>query len=377
MAGRHYPGETIGIIGESISSALLAQEAGKLGYRVGSLVFNDANPIKQFASWQVIMNSVNKESLEYFASRVDLVIVEKGLLTHQQFKILGQSTDVILSEDLSAITTDRLLEKAYLDAHKILVAPFSLVTNLTDVEEAIEYIGFPAVLKSTQRHVKAAKDHVILYSDEDYHLAEEKLSKGSCILESWIPTEKRVSLTTVRNERGEILIYPVFEIINQGYSSGEQVRFPSLVDNMIEQEMYRIGHQLSDDLHLIGALTLTFLITAAGVIYLNDASIGLSNEAIFSIGTMSVSHFEASMRAFVGLPLPKLSVKHQAAISYPLEALDYEAVMTQYMLRSDWGFVFFNGFINYEPSLLGQIIVTGDKIESCQRQVEITNILAE
>lgn len=184
-------------------------------------------------------------------------------------------------------------------------------------------------------------------------------------------------MTTVRNERGEILIYPVFEIINQGYSSGEQVRFPSLVDNMIEQEMYRIGHQLSDDLHLIGALTLTFLITAAGVIYLNDASIGLSNEAIFSIGTMSVSHFEASMRAFVGLPLPKLSVKHQAAISYPLEALDYEAVMTQYMLRSDWGFVFFNGFINYEPSLLGQIIVTGDKIESCQRQVEITNILAE
>ena len=30
MAQRHYPGETLGIIGSSISAAVLAQAAGKL-----------------------------------------------------------------------------------------------------------------------------------------------------------------------------------------------------------------------------------------------------------------------------------------------------------------------------------------------------------
>ncbi|MGY4105569.1 ATP-grasp domain-containing protein [Ignavigranum ruoffiae] len=377
MAQRHYPGETIGIIGESISSAILAQEAGRLGYRVGNLVIHEDNPIRQFASWQVVVNTLDQETLEYFASRVDLVVVEKGLLTNQQFNILAQQTDLTLSEDLRAITTDRLIEKAYLDAHRILVAPFSLVTSLTDIKEAIEYIGFPAVLKSSQRHLQDAKEHVFLYSTEDYPQAEEKLQRGSCILESWIPTEKRVSLTAVRNERGEILIYPIFEIVNQGFASGEQVRYPAQVDEYITQEMFRIAHQLADDLHLIGSLTLTFLVTAAGVIYLNGASIGLSSEAMFTIGSMSVSHFEATIRAYVGLPLPKLRIQHPAAISYPLEALNKESVMTQYMLRTDWGFALFNSYLSASPNLLGQVVVTGDSLESCQRQVEITNLLAE
>ena len=375
MANRHYPGETIGIIGQSISSALLAQAAGKLGYRVGSLVNNEHNPIKQFASWQVVQPTIDQSSLEYFANRVDLVLVEKGILTNQQLVILDQNTDLPLSEDLRAITTDRLIEKAYLDSHRILVAPFSLVTSLTDIKEAIEFIGFPAVLKLTQRHAHGAKEHIILYSKEDYPKAEEKLKTGSCILESWIPTEKRVSMTAVRNERGEVLIYPLFEILNQGFVSGEQVRYPANIDEYIEQEIYRIAHQLSDNLHLVGSLTLTFLVTSAGVIYLNGASIGLSSEAIFTIGSMSVSHFEASIRAYVGLPLPKLRIEHQAAISYPIEAVNYESLMTQYMLRTDWGFALFNADMPNSEGLLGQVIVTGETLESCQRQVEITNLL--
>ena len=54
MPRKHYPGETVGIIGSSLSAAILAQEAGRLGYRVGSLVLTPDNPVKQFASWQTI-----------------------------------------------------------------------------------------------------------------------------------------------------------------------------------------------------------------------------------------------------------------------------------------------------------------------------------
>ena len=40
MPEKHYPGATVGIIGSSVHAALLAQAAGKLGYRVASLVLN-------------------------------------------------------------------------------------------------------------------------------------------------------------------------------------------------------------------------------------------------------------------------------------------------------------------------------------------------
>lgn len=377
MSQKHFPGETLGIIGSSISSAILAQNAGKIGYRVGSLVLNEDNPVRQFASWQTVSRSYNQQVIEFFGNEVDAVIVERGLLSHKYYHQLSHLTDVILSEDLMAITTDRLIEKAYLDKQNILVAPYSLVTHLNDVKEAVEYIGFPAVIKSTQRHTEDAHDHLIVYSEADYDQAEAKLEKGSCILEAWIPTAKRVSMTTVRNERGQVLIYPAFEIIHHGDDQGGQVRYPANVDPMIEQEMFRISQTLSDSLTLVGGLTLTFLVTSAGVIYVNDASVGLSDEALFTLGSMSVSHFEAVVRAVMGLPLPTLRIEHGAAISYPMSSLDQEAVLTQFMLRTDWGFALFNPIKNASQALIGQVIVTGDSLKSCERQVDITNILAK
>lgn len=204
MPEKHYPGETVGIIGSSIHAALLAQAAGKLGYRVASLVLNPENLVRQFATWQTVAEAYDEATLRFFAGRIDTVIVEPGLLSNLAFKVLADITDVSLSEDLRAIATDRLIEKAYLDEKRCLVAPFAMVTSLEDVKEAVEFIGFPCYLKYTQRHIEAVSNHLILYSEADYEVAQAKIALGTCILEAWIPSEKVVSLSVVRNERGEL-----------------------------------------------------------------------------------------------------------------------------------------------------------------------------
>lgn len=374
MPEKHYPGETIGIIGSSIASALLAQAAGKLGYRVASLVLTDNNPVRQFASWQTITTSYNEQALRHFASRIDVVTSEKGLLSNRDFQVLAELVDLPLSDDLIAITTDRLIEKAYIDSAKCLVAPFSMITDLADVKEAVEYIGFPCVLKSTQRHLPDSHNHVVLYSEDDYEAAEAKIFNGTCILEAWIPTEKKASLTVVRNERGELLIYPIFELIQQGNQFGTQVRFPAMIDEMVELEINRLGQILAESLSLIGSLTIECFITTAGVVYINEASIGLSEEAIFTIGSMSMSHFEASARSLVGLPLPNLLPLSAAAIALPVSQLDMEAVMTQYMLRTDWGFALYNPMGNQTKDIIGQVVVTGDSLANCERQIDLTEL---
>lgn len=375
MPEKHYPGETVGIIGSSIASALLAQAAGKLGYRVASLVLTDNNPVRQFASWQTVTTSFNEQALRHFAERVDVVMSETGLLSNRDFQVLSELTDLTLSDDLIAITTDRLIEKAYIDSAKCLVTPFSMITDLADVKEAVEYIGFPCVLKSTQRHLPDSHNHVVLYSEEDYPTAEKKIFNGTCILEAWIPTEKKATLTVVRNERGELLIYPVFEMIQKGDQLGKQVRYPAMLNEIVELEIKRLGQLLAESLDLIGSLTIEYFITSAGVVYINEASIGLSEEAIFTIGSMSLSHFEASVRALVGLPLPDLLPLSAAAIAIPVSQLEIEAVKTQYMLRTDWGFALFNPVGNEIGDILGQVIVTGDSLENCERQIELTELL--
>ncbi|MDO4432883.1 MAG: ATP-grasp domain-containing protein [Aerococcaceae bacterium] len=375
MLHRHYPGETLGVIGDSIAMALVAQAAGKLGYRVASLVKQQINPVRQFASWQTVTEAYDESALRYFAGRVDFVVADTHLLTNRDYQLLSQLTEVTLSEDLQAISTDRLIEKAYLDEQRCLVAPFSMVTSLEDVKEAVEYIGFPCFLKTTQRHLPGSKDHLLMYSEEDYAAAQEKLALSTCVLEAWIPAEKEVSITVVRNERGELLIYPIFEVVFHSERGGKQVRYPANVGLEVEREVKRVGQFLAEQLDLIGALTVECFVTSAGVVYINEARVGLDDEAVFSLGSMSLSHFEALVRAVAGLALPELLPLSAAAIALPVEALNKEHVLTQFMLRTDWGFALFNPVGNDADYLTGQVIVTGDTLKNCQRQIEITELV--
>lgn len=373
MSKRHFPGETIGIIGSSITSALLAQTAGALGYRVASLVTAEENPVRQFASWQTLTESYNPQALTFFAERVDLVATEVGILTNADLQLLASLTDLTLSDNLMAMTTDRLIEKSYLDSRRCLVPPFSLVTTLPDVTEAVESIGFPAVLKSSQRHVEGADDHVMLYSEEDYPAAEEKLNQGACILEAWIPAETTASLTILRNERGEILIYPAFEVVDLA-SGRQRYQYPIEVEDAVTAEMNRLAQLVAESLDLRGSLTLSFLVTSANVVYITSLSIGLGEEAMFTLGSMSLSQFEGASRAMMGLPLPELELTYPAAIAYPIEDLNQEAVLTQYMLRTDWAFALFNPIGNPTEQLTGFVTVTGKSIDDCLLQVDVTDI---
>ena len=375
MPEKHYPGATVGIIGSSVHAALLAQAAGKLGYRVASFVLNPENLVRQFATWQTVAEAYDEATLRFFAGRIDTVIVEPGLLSNLAFKVLADITDVSLSEDLRAVATDRLIEKAYLDEKRCLVAPFAMVTSLEDVKEAVEFIGFPCYLKYTQRHIEAVSNHLILYSEADYEAAQAKIALGTCILEAWIPSEKVVSLSVVRNERGELLVYPPFEQVQSSAVSGTQVRYPVKLHEEVEREIRRLGRYLVETLALVSCMTIDFLVTSAGVVYINSVEIGAKDAAMFTLGAMSLSCYEAMVRAVVGLPLPSLVPLADAAIALPLEALNAEQVMTQYMLRTDWGFALFNPMGRNPLDLEGQVIVTGDSLAHCQRQIELTDIL--
>ena len=375
MPEKHYPGATVGIIGSSVHAALLAQAAGKLGYRVASLVLNPENLVRQFATWQTVAEAYDEATLRFFAGRIDTVIVEPGLLSNLAFKVLADITDVSLSEDLRAIATDRLIEKAYLDEKRCLVAPFAMVTSLEDVKEAVEFIGFPCYLKYTQRHIEAVSSHLILYSEADYEAAQDKIALGTCILEAWIPSEKVVSLSVVRNERGELLVYPPFEQVQSSAVSGTQVRYPVKLHEEVEREIRRLGRYLVETLALVGCMTIDFLVTSAGVVYINSVEIGAKDSAMFTLGAMSLSCYEAMVRSVVGLPLPSLVPLADAAIALPLAALNAEQVMTQYMLRTDWGFALFNPMGRNPLDLEGQVIVTGESLAHCQRQIELTDIL--
>lgn len=61
-------------------------------------------------------------------------------------------------------------------------------------------------------------------------------------------------------------------------------------------------------------------------------------------------------------------------IALPATVLNEENLLTQLMLRTDWGFALFNPINNDSKRLIGQVIVTGDSLSECERQIQITEL---
>ena len=66
----------------------------------------------------------------------------KGISDHDR---LPQGIDIL------SITQDRYMEKVFFEDQNLNTAPYAMVVNLDDVRREIESIGYPAVLKPTQK----------------------------------------------------------------------------------------------------------------------------------------------------------------------------------------------------------------------------------
>ena len=57
-----------------------------------------------------------------------------------------------------------------------------------------------------------------------------------------------------------------------------------------------------------------------------------------------------------------------------MQQAKFDKVMVQFASRTDWGFVFANILDPSGTRLEGQIVVTGDSLESCDRQIDMTEL---
>ena len=203
----------IGIIGGGEIARMLALSAKKMGYRIGVLDPEKGCPAAQVADWQIIASFDNQKALMDFAMKCDVVTYECDTIDANSIIRMKKTVSVPQGADLLSITQDRLLEKAYLEASNINLAPYATIVTVEDIKGAIDGIGFPCVLKTiSERHNE--KDRFVLQSEEDIPKAIYLLKMGTCVLEAWIPFERELSVMVARNQANEVVVFPVSENIH-------------------------------------------------------------------------------------------------------------------------------------------------------------------
>ncbi|MGK7295599.1 MAG: 5-(carboxyamino)imidazole ribonucleotide synthase [Candidatus Wenzhouxiangella sp. M2_3B_020] len=212
---------------------------------------------------------------------------------------LSGHVDVRPGPDALAAAQDRLLEKRRFRELGLDTADFETVNARTDLAEAVERLGFPAVLK-TRRMGYDGKGQAVLHDAEDLELAWQRLGEYDLIVEEWIEFEHECAITAVRSTDGELRTWPV----SRTWHSDGILRLAASapVDVAVQGRAEALVKALAEDLDYVGCLTLELFVTGERLLA-NEFAPRVHNSAHWTIEGAVCSQFENHLRAVCGWPL--------------------------------------------------------------------------
>lgn len=306
------PGQTIGIIGGGQLGRMLTFSAKEMGYFVGVLDPQADCPGGQVADWQILADYDDPQGLAEMARRCDVLTYEFENVDSQGLAQVAQEVLMPQGIQLLEITQNRQKEKAFLTENKLPVVDYRLVSSVPECQTALTEIGYPAVLKTLEGGYDGHGQLVIRVGFPEREIAE-LVAVGPCLLESWFPFEKEVSIMVARNHRGEIALLPVAE--NQHVQNIlHQSLVPASISSEITTEIQELAKVLAEKIQLEGILGIEFFLGKDGRLVINEMAPRPHNSGHFSIEACDFSQFDLHILAICNRPLPEVNLLSSAVM---------------------------------------------------------------
>ncbi|AYW45159.1 5-(carboxyamino)imidazole ribonucleotide synthase [Tetragenococcus koreensis] len=361
------PGGTIGIVGGGQLGKMMTISAKNMGFHVGVLDPAGDCPTAQVADWHIIADCDDVLALEALAKRSDIITYETSKIGVESLNAVIDSANVPQGTDLLAITQDRLLEKSFLETNNIVIPPYETIISPTDIQEAIDSIGFPCVLKTT----RDMDQQYILHTMSDLAPSMSLLREGTCVLEALIPYEKELSVLVAGNGQ-EYTTFPVVENIHRDTILFETIAGADVAGDVAE-EVKRIGLQIGETLALQGILAIEMGLTESGSIYVTKLTPRPHSTGNYSIDVCSMSQFDAHIRGICGWPLGEVQLFSKAVTVNILG----EALNTSVRLipeKSDWNFYYYGKKRTVNNRKMGHITIPTATPETVLNEIDATNL---
>ncbi|KJV06517.1 5-(carboxyamino)imidazole ribonucleotide synthase, partial [Methylocucumis oryzae] len=232
------------------------------------------------------------------AEQADVVTYEFENVPAEVAAFLSARTQVFPNPKALAVAQDRLFEKDFFRALNIATPNYAPVDSLTDLELAMQQLGYPAILKSRTQGYDG-KGQVLLKSEAELADAWQTLSGVPAIVEAFMPFTREVSIIAARSQQGEIVFYPLSE--NQHKGGILRVSLSTDGDPLQAQAEVYISRILKE-LDYVGVLALE-LFDLDGQLVANEFAPRVHNSGHWTIEGAYTSQFENHLRAIANLPL--------------------------------------------------------------------------
>ena len=366
-----FPGDTLGIIGDSSNGIILAQTAKRLGFKVIVYATNEGSPTLADADVKIVGEFSDKAKLQDFAERCDLVMYESEYISSEVIAYLQKFTRVPQGSETLEIAQDRLLERAFFEQMNINIAPYATIVSLEDVYQAVSSIGYPCVLKPIQKGF-GPKRQQIIRKQTDIAKCADIIDMGTYILESWIPYNKELSVIMTRDYDGNLAYFPVIETRYKENRLNEAI-VPANIQPDVEEEVKRLAGEIVSGLKYVGALEVAFYLTESGSLYVKRIVPALHNSGYVFDKATNVSMFEQHLRTLVKMPLVDIKLVQPAGMVM-IEEENIDDIRTQWVLKNNWYYTFFRYPESMRPQPEGYIIVLAENEMEIKQQIESTGI---
>lgn len=359
------PGKTIGIIGGGSVARFLALRAKELGFLVNIL-----DPRKDCAASGIADLLIQAEyndlrELERLGRMCDVVAYTTD---HVDVDVLSNISDINLPQgtDMLAITQDLLMQKGFLEDNGINIAPYATIVMITDIEENIDGIGYPCYLRPTR-----GSDYLELQGPQDMMEAMDVVKGQTCILESSIPDAKEYSISIARNEKGDMMLFPVVRHYRDDYEGYlQQVVTQHELPEEVEEEIRRIAKKIALGLSLKGLISIEFNVTDIGAIYVDRIVPRLYEENLYSEEVCSTSMTEAFVRSLCNWPLEENSQLRSDCVTLMLYGRDISTAQRQIPVQPHWHFYFYDRDDAITTTRVGHINIPTSSIEKEREKID-------
>jgi 5-(carboxyamino)imidazole ribonucleotide synthase len=305
------PNATIGLVGGGQLGRMSALAAARLGYRCHILTRDTDSPAAQVSHAVTISDYSDPVSLRAFADAVDVISFEFENVSAEGLDLLASICPVRPAPSVLRISQDRVDEKTFLNGAGVATAPWVRVNSRRALDEAVQRLGLPAVLKTTRLGYDG-KGQAMLRTQQDLDAAWERLTPKPLVLEGFIDFAREISVIVARSADGYVSSFDTVENRHRDHIL-DLTLAPARISEATDQEAQAIGRRVAEALDLTGLLAVEMFVDRAGKVLVNEIAPRPHNSGHWTIDACPASQFELHIRAIAGLPLPP-AIRHSDAV---------------------------------------------------------------
>ncbi len=307
------PNSTIGVLGSGQLGRMFAMAARRMGYLVHTFSPETDTPTGQVADVEVTASYDDLAAVRDFASRVEVVTFEFENVPSATVEAIAGIVPIRPAGAALYTTQHRLREKRFLERAGIPVTPFRHVRTLHELNDALDTIGCPAVLKTAGFGYDGKGQRLIKTLAESAD-AFQTLDGQEAVLEAFVDFEREVSVVCARGADGQVAHYGVVENAHERHILDCTIA-PARVSGEVAREAVELATSLLEQLSLVGVLCVEFFLARDGKLFVNELAPRPHNSGHFTIDACATSQFEQQVRAVCGLSLGATEQLRPAAMA--------------------------------------------------------------